>query len=79
MQTTIRNNGQIMPLLMNFTPATPIEEETEMYNVIYDEKNQIVYDMRMIGTRSLRVSVTHKNGQSPTDRKNEIDDSKNVK
>lgn len=79
MQTSFRNNGQVMPLLMNFTPATPIEEDNEMYNVVYDEKNQIVYNMRVIGTRSLKTSVVRNGTHTKTVRKNEVDDKKNVK
>lgn len=80
MQTSFRNNGQIMPLLMNFTPATPIAEDNGMQNPIYDEVNQIVYNMRMIGTRSLKSHCTKLGGgKSTTDKKNEIDDSKSVK
>jgi len=85
MQTSFRDNGQVMPLLMNFTPATPIEEDNEMYNVVYDEKNQIVYDMRIIGTKSLKSHTTEKKTRQGTpihvggDKANEIDDSKSVK
>jgi len=69
-----------MPLLMNFTPATPIEEDNEMYNVVYDEKSQIVYNMRVIGTKCLRSHASKvKGGWGPADKKNEIDDSKSVK
>jgi len=93
MQTSFRNNGQVMPLLMNFTPATPIEEDNEMYNVVYDEKSQIVYNMWTIGTKSLKTHSTvvkhnpsgkgghdgHGNELRSGDKKNEIDDSKSVK
>lgn len=82
---TSTNSNYAMPLLMNFTPATRIEEETELLNIVYDEQNQIVYDMRMIGTKSLKTSQTKKKENFlgfhayQTDRKNEIDDSKWVK
>lgn len=80
------NNGSIMPLLMNYTPFTKIEEIEEEIPLIYDDRTQIVnYDMRVIGTRSLKTSSTRKkivgtkSYTSSTDRKNAIDDSKSVK
>lgn len=82
---TSTNSNYAMPLLMNFTPATRIEEETELLNIVYDEQNQIVYDMRTIGTKSLKRSSTKKKSASGkstttvTDKKNEIDDFKIVK
>lgn len=70
--------NNVMPLLMNFTTPTPIQEYTpEVFN--YDEENQISYEMRIVGTRSLRHSSTHKKNGTVTDRKNEIDDSKSVR
>ena len=83
-------NQQSMPLLVKFTPATPIEEETEVHNFIYDDKNQILhYDMmREIGTKSLKSSYTKKRNISgfwglllnyELDKKNVIDDSKFVR
>ena len=71
--------GNVMPLLMGFTPSTKIQEETNPVSFIYNDGQQIVmYDMRIIGTRSLKTSWT-KNGVSKvTDRKNEIDDQKYV-
>lgn len=76
---TSTNSNYAMPLLMNFTPATRIEEETELLNIVYDEQNQIVYDMRVIGTKSLKIKGTKKGTHTTTDKKNEIDDRKNVK
>lgn len=80
MQTNISNNGgKVLPLLMTFTNPTPIEDYTpEVFN--YDEEKQISYEMRIVGTRSLRHSSTrvlHRG--SKTDKKNEIDDSKSVR
>ena len=64
-----------MPLIMSFTTPTPILEENEIKDVIYDEINQIYYRMDVIGTRSLRSHTTKPTGKS--DPKNEIDDRKN--
>jgi translation elongation factor P/translation initiation factor 5A len=79
-------NGNIMPLLMSFTPKTQIQEETNPAQFIYNDDKQIVmYDMRTVGTYSLKTSSTcikrtpRFGSQSKTDKKNEIDDSKNVK
>lgn len=72
-----------LPLLMSFTPATRITEEVEIHKIIYDEGSQTVYDMRLLGTKSLKKSITHKKtkqgSQSVGDQKNEIDDHKTVK
>ena len=82
MQTNIQNSGnQMLPLLMTFTRPTPIQEyEPEVFN--YDEVNQISYEMRIVGTKSLRHHGTTKRGGktvSYCDAKNEIDDSKSVR
>lgn len=77
------NQNNIMPLLMNFTTPTPIQDYTPgVFN--YDEESQISYEMRIIGTRSLKSHTTRKKTKgkgvsSTTDKKNEIDDSKSVK
>lgn len=74
----------IMPLMMNFTKPSPITI-TEPVKFEYNETEQISYEMRIVGTRSLRSSLTNKSrgiGRTPahvTDRKNEIDDSKHVR
>ena len=72
-----------MPLLMAFTTPEPIQEIENEVSVTYDPVYQIVYDMRTIGTRSLKTSVTKvggsHSGMCKHDKKNEIDDSKNVK
>lgn len=77
----MQNVTKTMPLLMNFTMATPIEEEVELHNIVYDELSQTVYDMRTVGTKCLKSHTTKKAGTSrvTTDRKNEIDDTKSVK
>ncbi len=70
------------PLLMHYTPSTPIQEVEEV-KIVYNDQLQITeYDARIVGTRSLKSSVTTKkvNGlmRTMTDRKNEIDDQKSV-
>jgi hypothetical protein len=71
-----------MPLLMGFTPPEKIQDAGFETPVAYDPVFQIVYDMRTIGTRSLKYGVTRKkrpNGSTESDNANEIDDSKTVK
>lgn len=70
-----------MPLLMGFTPKSQIQEGGVNERFIYDNIKQITeYDMRTVGTKSLRQSNTRKaNGGATSDKKNEIDDSKTVK
>ena len=79
------NRGMdFMPLMMNFTKPSPISI-TEPVSFTYNDVEQINYEMRIVGTRSLRSSMTNKSrgiGRTParvTDRKNEIDDSKSVR
>ncbi len=78
------NQNDIMPLLMNFTQPSPIEEY-EPINFEYSDTEQVSYEMRIVGTRCLRSSTTgsrRARGMSldhKFDRKNEIDDSKSVK
>ena len=73
-----------MPLLMNYTPSTRIEEMDEV-KIVYNDKLQITeYEARIIGTKCLKVTTTWiniKNGgkKGKTDKKNEIDDQKSVK
>lgn len=70
-----------MPLLMEFTPKSQIQEGSVNERFIYDGMKQITeYDMRTVGTKSLKSHQTKINvGCSKTDKKNEIDDSKTVK
>lgn len=81
--------GQFMPLLMGCTAPSPIEVEEMEHKIIYDPVTQrVVMDMRIVGTKSLKSIGTKvqkiingkKTGfmQTVGDRKNEIDDSKNV-
>lgn len=80
---TRTSRGTVMPLLMGCTKPQPIEvlqqEEYEVYDPV---KQTVVYDMRTVGTRSLKTSNTRikiGSGYSvKADRKNEIDDSKSV-
>jgi hypothetical protein len=76
-----QNYDSVMPLLMNYTPGTRIEESDASQQLAYDYLKQIVpLDMRVIGTKSLKNNATKKKnnlGQTTgTDAKNEIDDSK---
>lgn len=75
------NSGKdIMPLMMNFTEPTAIEI-AEPVAMTYNEKEQISYETRTVGTRSLRQHWTaaRKNRLSGMDKANEIDDSKWVR
>lgn len=76
--------GTVMPLLMGCTKPQPIEVLEQEEPIVYDPvKQYVIYDMRIVGTRSLKISSTRikvGSGYSmKTDRKNEIDDSKIVK
>ena len=70
----------VMPLLMGFSPKTPIMEGSINESFTYDEYAQITeYNMMAVGTKSLKVTTTSKNKEknySHIDKKNEIDDSK---
>lgn len=79
------NQGNIMPLLMNFTTPTPIQEADNI-KFTYNDGQQISYEMRTIGTRSLKThtsklpSKTSKTAYiNKIDKSNEIDDSKTVR
>lgn len=80
MQTYNQSGEQnIMPLLMNFTTPTPIQETTPI-EFSYDEENQVSYELMIVGTRSLRHPSTYKGGEyHGVDAKNEIDDSKSTR
>lgn len=86
MTQTQMNQGSapILPLLMGCTKPQPIETLEHEEHIIYDPVMQIAQiDMRTVGTYSLKTSNTGyyqgKVKHFKTDRKNEIDDSKNVK
>lgn len=74
-------SNPVMPLLMGFTPKTQIQESELNERFIYDNIMQITeYDMRTVGTKSLKSHSTKKDANTwQTDKKNEIDDSKQVK
>lgn len=77
------NQGNIMPLLMNFTTPAPIQEADDI-KFTYNDGEQISYEMRTLGTRSLKSHTTRYNNSCgrerlKTDKANEIDDSKTVK
>ncbi|MDR0982487.1 MAG: hypothetical protein LBM07_04500 [Culturomica sp.] len=78
--------NSVMPLLMNYTPSTKIEECDASQNLMYDYLKQIIpIEMKIVGTKSLKTSQTRvKNSAvgcgyvNHPDRKNEIDDQKNA-
>lgn len=79
-----RVNGLPMPLLMGCTRPNKIQSAENEPMLVYDYMKQIVdYNLRTVGTRSLKVSITRKrNPSNPKgfigvrDEKNEIDDQK---
>lgn len=86
---TKTSTGQVMPLLMGCTRPTSIETEVIEHKIIYDPISQkVVMDLRLLGTKCLKVSTTKKpviinnkktrGTTNVQDKKNEIDDSKNV-
>lgn len=79
--TSVTGRTELFPLLMHFTHATPIDEWDGNGKVLYDEINEIVYDARTIGTKSLKQKMTKiaKYTNKTDGRVNAIDDSKTVK
>ena len=86
-QTT--QSGHQMPLLMGFSTPQPIDIEETFSYISYNPFSQSTeYDMRVVGTKCLKTSITYKitinrsvgrnSRATGTDKKNEIDDSKNV-
>lgn len=73
-----RTNGITMPLLMGFTNPTQIQVEENFEPIMYDPISQTVFEMRTIGTKCLRTSITRTAKSYSQDKKNEIDDQKNV-
>lgn len=81
------NKGRsIMPLLMNFTTPSPIQETGfSMPSMGYNDDTQISYDMRLVCTRCARLRPRTKRGPSAmgspwqSDMKNDNDDTKNVR
>lgn len=74
------SDNSVMPLLMGFTPKTPIMEGSINENFTYDDNAQITeYDMVTIGTKCLKVVGNTSKGPGKgytLDKKNVIDDSK---
>ena len=79
------NQGNIMPLLMNFTTPSPIQETGfSMPSIGYNDDTQISYDTRSVCTRCARWrGRTRKKPGNNTiwdsDLKNENDDTKTVR
>lgn len=76
------DQGNIMPLLMNFTTPSQIQENGfSMPSIGYNDDTQISYDMRLVCTRSAKYrNRTIKSGTNWFgDYKNENDDTKNVR
>jgi hypothetical protein len=79
LKLNMQHYGCVMPLLMNYTPSTKIEESDASQRLGYDYLKQIIpIEMRTIGTKSLKTTATKSGRVTSTDKKNEIDDSKNV-
>ena len=81
MRTNIGNytNNEVYPLMMNFTEPSPIETAyPEKFE--YNDIEQIVYNMRTVGTRCTRCPWTapKKGCYGRVDSKTEVDDSKYV-
>ena len=82
-----RMNGIPMPLLMGCTKPSGIETAERETKVVYDPVSQIVeINCGVVGTKSLKYSGTQVKSPSGKthgvssipDKKNEIDDKKNV-
>lgn len=74
-------DGILMPLLMGYTPVTPIRMSDNNEILVYDFVLQTHnIDMRTVGTKC-RKSTAKKlaGGSTSHDAKNEMDDSKSVK
>jgi hypothetical protein len=71
-------NGNIMPLLMNFTAPSPIQENSfNLPSMGYNDDTQISYEMRLVTTR---CAITRSRTRGPySDLKNENDDTKSVR
>lgn len=75
------NQGNIMPLLMNFTTPSSIQENGfNLPPMGYNDATQTSYEMRMLATRSAkyRPRTAGARGQN-SDWKNENDDVKTVR
>ncbi len=78
--STRTNAGAVMPLLMGCTPISRIEEADANQKAVYDPLSQRTYDARVVGTYSMKVVNTKAVGTNVSpDKKNQIDDQKNVR
>ena len=75
-----QSTGACMPLLMDYTQPEKIREAESDEPVVYDQKKQttVVLILRLVGTKSLKQHNTKKGAATVADKKNEIDDQKNV-
>ena len=83
MYSTNQETGTCMPLLMDYTRPEKIQEVENDEPVVYDQRLQIAvihpFVMRIVGTKSLKQTKIPTNpGHNRFDKKNEIDDQKNV-
>lgn len=75
-----QGNDVIMPFLMGCTNPSLIQIESRNDKLAYDPIKQMgVYDLRTVGTYSLKAHTTHVGRNHVLDKKNEIDDQKTVK
>mgnify|MGYP003311887782 CR=1 FL=1 len=82
MRTYNQASQDIMPLMMNFTNPTTISDEQQIPFVYNDMDQTTGFNMRIVGTRSLRHHGTTRRGGKVvrhSDPKNEVDDSKTVR
>lgn len=75
------NQGNIMPLLMNFTTPSSIQESGfNLPPMGYNDDTQISYEMRLLATRSAKHRPRTSGSKNQySDYKNENDDTKNVR
>jgi len=89
MYSTNQETGTCLPLLMGYAQPEKIQEVENDEPVVYDQRSQktVVLILRLVGTKCLKTSTTWVKvpGQKganatrgQTDKKNEIDDQKNV-
>ena len=76
-----QSTGSCMPLMMGYTQPEKIREAESDEPIVYDHKKQttVVLILRLVGTKSLKqFNTKNTRGANSTDKKNEIDDQKNV-
>jgi hypothetical protein len=84
LQSGVNSSSSVpMPIIMACTNPSKIMEMESAEPIMYDPISQIVYNMRIVGTYSLKNYITGRDGKKSNagvgDKKNEIDDQKNVK